>query len=725
MSTLKAEICRIEKVENHPNADRLEIVQVKDWNCVVSKNSFSEGDLCLYIPIDSILPEELEKKIFGEDSKVKLHKHRVRTIKLRGVISQGLIIEPEKIGICAKEGQDLTSYLGITKYEPPEELPSVYGTCNKIKKRYINSNFHKYTDISNIKNYPKVFEDGEGVYISEKLHGSSFRAGWVRNEANTIWKKIKKLFGLLPTHEFIFGCFDYFTQISLADGSLEYIGKIVANKLPVKVLGMDNNGKVVETKILSFFNNGVSSEWIRIKYERKGVGSGSSKGAFTCTPNHLIFYPKNNSYIEANKLKIGESLLMKRPRIYISPAQESILIGKMLGDGNLNENAISFGHKKAHEEYLEYTLDCLGPIAGNKQKEMISGYGTLMVKGRTIARQDIFELFSKWFISGKKEIPTDIQLNPISLAFWYMDDGSMSQRKEEHNVSANFATNDFSYESCQNIVNSLKLLGIESTIHLVTNINNIKRFNIRLNVENSEKLFLYISPYVPICLQYKLPEKYRKFTPILLKSGENPFYNDVKEVKILDIKKISKQKIKYDIETETNNFFAGGILVHNSRNVQLSYRNKNKYFYDNNVYAKMAEKYDLKNKLKMGEVVYGEIVGDGIQHGYGYGCRPNETDFYAYDLMMDDKWVNSTDFRINCGARGIPIVPFLFIGPYSKEIVDTFTTGASMLCPTGQPIREGCVIKPLEEKINPYVGRLCLKSINPEYLLLKNNSDFH
>ena len=203
MSTLKAEICRIEKVEIHPNADRLEMVQVKGWNCIVSKGSFLEGGLCLYIPIDSILPEELEKRIFGEDSKIKLDKHRVRTIKLRGVISQGLIIEPEKIGICAKEGQDFTAQLGIIKYEPPEELPNVYGTCNKIKKMYINSNFHKYTDIENIKNHLKVFEDGEEIYISEKLHGTSFRAGWVKNEANTLWKKIKWLFGLLPTHEFI------------------------------------------------------------------------------------------------------------------------------------------------------------------------------------------------------------------------------------------------------------------------------------------------------------------------------------------------------------------------------------------------------------------------------------------------------------------------------------------------------------------------------------------
>lgn len=727
MSTLKVEICKIEKVEIHPNAERLDIIQVKDWNCVVQKDSFHEGDLCLYIPIDSILPEIVEMNIFGTDSKIKLDKHRVRTIKLRGVISQGLVIKPEQVCIqLYKEGQDFTERLGITKYEPPEELPNIYGTCNKIKKMYLNSNFHKYTDIENIKNHPSVFQDGAMVYISEKLHGTSFRCGWVENEANTIWKKVKRFFGLLPKYEFIVGCFDYFTQISLADGSLEYIGKIVANKMPVKVLGMDYRGKIVETKILSYFNNGDSNQWVRVKYERTGVGSGASKGAFTCTPNHLIFSPINNSYIEACKLKIGDVLLMKRPRILISPAQESILIGKMLGDGHLSENAISFGHTKKHEGYLDYTLLCLGSIAGNKQKEQLSGHRSIMTKGRTIARQDIQELFLDWFTSGKKEVPINIQLNPISLAFWYMDDGSCNgmTRKEGQNLSTTFSTLGFSLKSCENLVKALKSIGIDSSIHLSTEFN-IKRYSLFIDVLNSEKLFLLVSPYIPQCMQYKLPKKYRNFIPILVKSSENPFYNDKKEVKIVDIQNINKKKIKYDIETETNNYFAGGILVHNSRNVQLTYGNKDKTFYKENVYTKTAEALDLKEKLKFGEVLYGEIVGDDIQKRYTYACRPGTTAFYTYDVVKDEKYLNYDDFRNFCEERNIRPVPLLYVGSYSKEVVKEHTIGASTIDTIGTPIREGCVVKSFEEQISPYVGRKVLKSINSEYLLLKENSDFH
>ena len=77
MSTLKVKIVKIDKIEPHPNADKLEICKMKDldWYCVIPINTFKVGDLCLYIPIDSVLPEELEKKIFGSDSKIKLNKH--------------------------------------------------------------------------------------------------------------------------------------------------------------------------------------------------------------------------------------------------------------------------------------------------------------------------------------------------------------------------------------------------------------------------------------------------------------------------------------------------------------------------------------------------------------------------------------------------------------------------------------------------------------------------
>ncbi|MEK7064176.1 MAG: RNA ligase, partial [Patescibacteria group bacterium] len=85
MSTLIVEICKIEQITEHIYADKLEICKLEnlDWFCIVPKNEFKIGQLVLYIPIDSILPEKIESKIFGSDSKIKLEKRRVRSIKIR------------------------------------------------------------------------------------------------------------------------------------------------------------------------------------------------------------------------------------------------------------------------------------------------------------------------------------------------------------------------------------------------------------------------------------------------------------------------------------------------------------------------------------------------------------------------------------------------------------------------------------------------------------------
>lgn len=215
MSTFKVPYTKISEVMIHPNADRLEVARIYDWNVVVQKGRYKAGDQVLYVPVDSILPWDLENYLFPADSKIKLRKSRVKSIKIRGVMSQGMIVAvegyvAEKLGMDAcrrmgtyHEDEDYAAQLEIVKYEPPEaEIPYQMRAKPKIR---VNTNFKKYTDIENYKNYNRVFNDGEEVYVSEKLHGTSFRAGWFPNEANTLWKKFLRFIGYLPEWEFCWG----------------------------------------------------------------------------------------------------------------------------------------------------------------------------------------------------------------------------------------------------------------------------------------------------------------------------------------------------------------------------------------------------------------------------------------------------------------------------------------------------------------------------------------
>jgi hypothetical protein len=112
-----ATIQSIANLEPIPGADAIEKATVLGWELVVKKGEFKVGDLCVYCEIDSVLPERSEFEFLRD------RKFRVKTIKLRGQISQGicfpLSILPQ--GTEIEIGKDVTEILGIKKWEPYEE----------------------------------------------------------------------------------------------------------------------------------------------------------------------------------------------------------------------------------------------------------------------------------------------------------------------------------------------------------------------------------------------------------------------------------------------------------------------------------------------------------------------------------------------------------------------------------------------------------------------------
>jgi RNA ligase (TIGR02306 family) len=199
MEDHRAIVCEVE-VFPHENADRLELARPigTDWILVVGKDDFKTGDLMVYIPIDSIIPEELFQKHFAK-SKIKLEKNRVRSAKIRGIISQGLPIKPEP---HYQLGQDVTDELGIKKYEPPMPgwLKQGQQKIPKKKKkfvRYVDAQFPKYTKIRNHKNFKNAIVEGTEVVILEKIHGTNFRTGTIyvggfkRPWYKKLWAKIR------------------------------------------------------------------------------------------------------------------------------------------------------------------------------------------------------------------------------------------------------------------------------------------------------------------------------------------------------------------------------------------------------------------------------------------------------------------------------------------------------------------------------------------------------
>lgn len=118
-----------------PDADKIEVAQVDGWECVVAKtDGFKVGDKVVYVEIDSIVPERPEFEFLRD------RKFRVRTIKLRKQVSQGLVL-PLSILPPVKTynvNDDVTDILGIKKYDPQaeQEAKLISSNTNKTKIWY-------------------------------------------------------------------------------------------------------------------------------------------------------------------------------------------------------------------------------------------------------------------------------------------------------------------------------------------------------------------------------------------------------------------------------------------------------------------------------------------------------------------------------------------------------------------------------------------------------------
>src|SRR3954467_7004232 len=163
MSSLIVEVCRIEKVLPHPNADLLELAHIKGWQCVVPRGKYAAGSLVTYVPIDGVVPPELSERL---GITKYLSNGRVRCAKLRGEPSFGVIMDVEDSSWA--EGSDVRERYGITKYLPP--LRPSAGDAAEAHPLFVS-----YTDVENLRNFPGVFAEGEDVVITEKLHGTNCR----------------------------------------------------------------------------------------------------------------------------------------------------------------------------------------------------------------------------------------------------------------------------------------------------------------------------------------------------------------------------------------------------------------------------------------------------------------------------------------------------------------------------------------------------------------------
>lgn len=279
-----ASIQKVREVKPIKNADAIEVARVNNWDVVVKKGEYKPGDLCVYCEVDSFLPEKPEFEFLRKSSYKKMGDvggFRLKTIKMRGQISQGLLLplsvlnsdETPYSGVWV-EGDDVTEMLGIVKYEPP--IPAEL--AGKMKGNF--PSFVVKTDEERIQNMTDEFEQikklqreqGVKFYETEKLDG----------------------------------CLNGSTILQTEDG-LKTIRDICENKYSGKVKTYDvNTKKSIFSKITHHMikHNDAPNpkKWYKLKT--------SSGKIIKLTGNHKVFLPELGCWRRTDELTGNEKVLI-------------------------------------------------------------------------------------------------------------------------------------------------------------------------------------------------------------------------------------------------------------------------------------------------------------------------------------------------------------------------------------------------------------------------------
>lgn len=177
-----ARVVRIDAINPIKDADQIEVAQIGGWKVVVKKGEYTADSLAVYCEIDSFIPHSIAPFLTkpGQFPKVynEVEGQRLRTIKLRGQISQGLLLPVSVLqidgkwieGVVIDEGTDVTEILGVQKWEPPAEFRAA-----NAKGSF--PHFIPKTDCERVQNLSRQVqqwaEDEVVFQKSEKLDGSS------------------------------------------------------------------------------------------------------------------------------------------------------------------------------------------------------------------------------------------------------------------------------------------------------------------------------------------------------------------------------------------------------------------------------------------------------------------------------------------------------------------------------------------------------------------------
>ena len=389
------------------------------------------------------------------------------------------------------------------------------------------------------------------------------------NKTNTIAIFINQLREKIGV---MYGCLSWDTLVTLADGTQTEIVKIVNQRLPVEVLSYDPElDAIVPKKVVNWFDNGPTDQFLHFSVPR-AAGKGRSPG-FACTPNHQVRTP--NGWREAQELAVGDRVLQAVPH-FLSDFQWETILGGLMGDGALSRSQgvhaarYRFDHCAKQAQYCDWKGSLLANIGVSRSVRASDG----VVSFDFTPLPELAELRHAVYLGGKKIFSEDYlkQLTPLSLAIWYMDDGSFANRSKglQERTKDGSGRSEICVEAMEPTTRTRLVAYLADTWRInarLTSRGAGKKAVLVFSKDETAKLHALIAPFVHPSMEYKLLPRYRGRFAV-----EPMFAPKRHELMPMPIKAIRPKAMsrthRYDIEVEgSHNYFAGGVMVHNSPEV--------------------------------------------------------------------------------------------------------------------------------------------------------------
>ena len=371
-------------------------------------------------------------------------------------------------------------------------------------------------------------------------------------------------------------CLPTWTSLHTDHGRLT-IGKIVANKLKVKVKSF-LNGRIVYSPITNWFSRKNSETLWCLEWGRGGRGA-----RLISTQEHQVL--TSRGWLPASAVTLQDSIAVAHPKL--SAAQEQIVLGTLLGDGSIERGGegggwprLSVRHGETQFAYLQWMADALRELEA-RTKPVLPCKHPAEIKGRIIrskpqryfrthALASLWQIYEATTKKGRKFVSSVWldQIQPLGLAVWAMDDGSVSVAKNDSrlkrprqnpSVSFVFCTDGFSRIECDAICQWFKTRwGIETKIQSRKNGDKVY-FRIALGTEATEKFKALVAPYIEISSSgkkwlYPTTEPCAQEPVCVRVSKIGPYANDPK-----------RSRTVYDISVDaTSCFLVNDAIVHNS-----------------------------------------------------------------------------------------------------------------------------------------------------------------